>query len=232
MIETNEDQEQPFEAKRVVMIEMEMTLWPGVKRTFDVLKGVLAKRQVKLDEVGFARFCLGKPLRRALMSAITDAEKDGDIDEMLEEAREQLPAALSNTDDLTDLSRLVTFVQDDEPELALISCTEDEQQSDLLAAAGVDLDQTILSSTAVDHVCATSSDAWKRALRDAVASPRLSVAIVSTPRSLRSALATGVRVAVVTNDLTRFADYSGADLVVDTLNSQAFEDLQELIGRC
>jgi len=218
-------------SKRALMIEMEMALWPGVQRTFDVLKAVVAKRGVELDTVGFTRYFLGRPIRRGYRALLVAADKDGDLDAMMEETREALPAALSDTTGLTALSKLLAFGGEEDIELCVVARCDNEQAAVMLQAMGADPESTVVVRTDADTTCTTSADVWKRALRETACPARMSVAVVCSAGSAKSALAAGVRVAAVTAELTRQGDFGGSDVVVDDLGEASIETISELIRR-
>ena len=222
---------QVMSSKRVLVVELEMALWPGVQRTFDVLSAVLKKRNVSLDKAGFVRFFLSKKFRTGYTDIMISSGKNGDVDAMMEETQEALGASLSNKDGMYGLGKVLDAAREKGMELCVITQSDVEMTTDMVTAAGGTPEETVEIEGNTDLVCVNPVEIWKRALRETVAYPRLSLGIVCSSGSVKGALASGIRVAAITSELTAGGDFSGADVVVDDLSDDSIDALIELIGR-
>jgi putative hydrolase of the HAD superfamily len=74
-----------------------------------------------------------------------------------------------------------------------------------------------------------STDAWLKLAKTMKVAPSCCVAIASSSRSCKAALSAGMRCAVVPDKFTSFQDFSGADLILDSLDKDAVDSIIGLL---
>ncbi len=213
-----------------LLFELENVAFQGRQVVFDVLKSVLADKDMKLTPVLFSRCCVDTPVEEALPQLLellghprVSAEKL--VPEILQGIRASLvdntpasPAALAG---------LLKTAQEQGYRIGAVSDLDQEAASQLLGR--LDIEDAALISSETDAGTADAL-AWRSAARTMNALIPSCVAITTSSRASLAAVAAGMRCIAIPDEYTSFQDFGGTDCVLDALDGDAVKTLLDTLA--
>ncbi len=200
--------------------------------TYDVLKGLLDDSNTDLTPSVFSRYCL-KPTADQYLEELLDVlgrkrlSKDklaGEISDGVRLSMEDSGVKLK-----AELAGLFQKTGDANVHVGALTMLDEEAGQRLLERLGLaDMQIQLLPSSPGGRNFPTA-DVWLK-LAKLLGASRGSCTVVATCHtSCKAALSAGMRCVVVPDEFTAFQDFGGADLVVDTFDSAAVEDVMEIV---
>ncbi len=228
--ETNEAAATPTIA---LLFELENIGFQGRKVVFDVLKSVLADKDMKLEPVHFSRCCVDTPVEAGLPSLLAllghprvSAEKL--VPEILQGIRASM---VDNTPKVS--AALVSLIQKAQAEGYAVGAVSnlDAEAADMLHAK-LDVGESEEGAVVASESDTGTGDAqaWKSAARALDALIPASVVLTSSSRAAHAAVAAGMRCVVIPDDFTSFQDFGGTDLILDSLDDSAVSEIMDILA--
>jgi beta-phosphoglucomutase-like phosphatase (HAD superfamily) len=216
------------------MIELDTVALDGRKVAFDVMKSILAEKDIALTPLLYSRYCLYPPAKRflpALLKAVgkTRLSEDKLAAEITEGIGHCLVEAAAKPK--PGLAKLIAKAAAHGARLGALSCQSSETAKTIaerlgLVAAGAHV-QTTPNPDVSD---APESDGW-RALGRSLGVPSPSCLALASSRAMAlGAISIGMACAVAPDAFTGFQDFTGADLIFDTLDGDAVDAALDLLA--
>jgi len=218
--------------KRGLLFELEYFSVPGWQMMFDAIRGVLAKKHVELTQVAFSRYCLLARMHNALPRLL----------KALGGSKLQSAKALADIEK-TYLSSFAAIGRGDDAAIALLKKARKggvalgavtdlgvETSEALLTALGFEEGEIGLVRCVPEENRFPSANDWLRLAKSISVKPSLCTVVSTGSNAAKSALAACMRCFVFSNKFTEWEDFSGADCVVDQLDSSATKRLFEILN--
>ncbi|MDP6630345.1 MAG: hypothetical protein QGH42_08145 [Kiritimatiellia bacterium] len=228
--EIQEEQDTPTIA---LLFELENIGFQGRKVVFDVLKSVLADKDMKLTPVLFSRCCVDQPIEKGLPKLLellghprVSAEKL--VPEILQGIRASL---VDNTP--KSPAALAGLLKKALAEGYKIGAVSDlDQDAALQLYAKLDIGEPEEGAVvALESDAGTSeSKAWKSAARSMEALIPSCVVLTTSSSSSLAAVASGMRCIVIPDDYTSFQDFGGTDTILDALDDGATKAILDTLA--
>lgn len=214
-------EETPDTPTIALLFELENIGFQGRQVVFDVLKSVLADKDMKLTPVLFSRCCVDKPVEESLPQLLellghprVSAEKL--VPEIMQGIRASLvdntpksPAALAG---------LLTQVQADGYRIGAVSDLDQEAAMQLYAKLDIGEPEEGAVVAAESELGTADSRAWKSVARSIDALIPSCVVLTTSSRTAHAAVASGMRCIVIPDAYTSFQDFGGTDSILDGLD--------------
>jgi beta-phosphoglucomutase-like phosphatase (HAD superfamily) len=216
--------------QRVLLVEADMTVLPGMNLFLDSFGPVLKKAGICLDRDLFLRYLFGRHPVRGVAALIEKSGKSADASAVAADCLAAYLAALEGAGAQANEPAL-TFIREvagQGRKVGLITQLPDAAARQVFSGV---LGETVTAITETPGTLGVLGwEGWRRASRKLQARERLCVALCA-PASARWALAASMRVAVVMNPMQEHLDAGGADLLCETLNASARASAMELFQR-
>jgi len=216
-----------------LLFELENIGFQGRKVVFDVLKSVLADKDMELTPVLFSRCCVDKSVEEGLPLLLdllghprVSSEKL--VPEIVQGIRASLvdntpksPAALAG---------LLKQAQADGYKVGAVSDMDQEAALALYTKLDIgDPEEGAIVSSESDTSTA-DSQAWKAAARAMDALIPSCVVLTTSSRSAHAAVSAGMRCIVIPDDYTSFQDFGGTDRILDGLDDGATKEILDTLA--
>ncbi len=216
-----------------LLFELENIGFQGRKVVFDVLKSVLADKDMKLTPVLFSRCCVDKSIEEGLPKLLellghprVSSEKL--VPEILQGIRASLvdntpksPAAL------TDLLRKT---QAKGYKIGAVSDLDEEAALQLYAKLDIGEPEEGAVVASDSDAGTTNSQTWKSAARSLEALIPSCVVLTTSSSGSLAAVAAGMRCIVIPDDYTAFQDFGGTDAILDALDDAAAKTILDTLA--
>ncbi len=207
-----------------LLFELENLAVAGRKITFDVLKSLLADKDIEINPALFSRYCLRSapqqyvPVlldvldRKKVSAPKVAAEVTAGINVSLEDNRIKTNPALS---------KILAKAKAKGLEIGALTGLDEAVADKLMDRLGLkELNVTLYCAEPCDREFPTA-DAWLKLAKSMSIPQVLCTALSTGATSCKAALSAGMRCAVLPDEFTSFQDFGGADLVVDEFNDKA-----------
>ncbi len=231
--QTTAPEKNPNTPTIALLFELENLAFQGRQVVFDVLKSVLADKDMKLTPVLFSRCCVGASIAEGLPVLLdllghprVSAEK------LLPEIMQGIRASLvDNTPKASaTLITLLKQAQSDGYKIGAVSEMDNEAAQTLYAKLDIgEPDSGAIVGTESD-TAATDSLAWKAAARAMNAIIPSCIALVTSSRSAHAAVAAGMRCIAIPDAYTSFQDFGGTDGILDVLDEGAAKTILDTLA--
>ncbi len=216
-----------------LLFELENLGFQGRQVVFDVLKSVLADKDMKLTPVLFSRCCVDTPVEEGLPQLLellghprVSAEKL--VPEILQGIRASLvdntpksPAALAG---------LLKQAQADGYRIGVVSDLDEEAALSLYARLDIGDPEDGAVVAAESETGTADAQAWKSAARAMDALIPSCIVLATSSRSAHAAVAAGMRCIVIPDEYTSFQDFGGTDRILDGLDDGAAKEILDTLA--
>jgi len=223
------EQEEPEHA---ILFELEGIAINGRQILFDVIKGALTGKGVKLTPVLFARYCLDVPLQESVATLLKQVKKDMD-EKIVATIIDAFNAAVleKGTKLNSDLKNAMALAQEQGLRLGAVSCLKEATAESLAEKLGLTKMGVSVFANDVEGKLVPSADAWLKLTKQMEIGPPLCGSFVTSMKSSNAALSAGTKCVVVIDKYNGFQDFGGADYVVDALDNQMVKELIDLLRK-
>lgn len=218
-----------------ILCELENVAVNGRKIAFDVLKSVLAEKDVKITPIIFSRHFGGTPLRAAL-GALLQEQGKGRLSEDKLAGEIEKGVSLSVLDAAAkpnaSFRKLAERAGTEGICIGGVTLLDAEAAVQLTTKLGLNEGGhpvVPLKKHAAQTDRRAEVDAWGKLVRSVGLSPLRCVSVTTCSRSMKAALAAGMQCVAVPDEFTSFQDYSGADVVLDEFNDEAIGEIFGLL---
>lgn len=215
-----------------LLFELEHVAVRGRAVLYEVVKGALADRDVELTPALFARHCLsGGPASWAAELLEAVGKQRSSTEKFADDIAQGMRLSLSDGSVQLDpgFEKALRKAAKDGFVLGALTGLDDETAAALIERLGLkDLNVAVYAYDA-SPAQSPGSDAWRKLAKLVRVVPTMSIVLASSRRACRAALLGGMRCIVVTDPYTDFQDFSGADVVVDSMESSLIDTVSEMI---
>jgi len=216
-----------------LLFELETIGFQGRQVVFDVLKSVLADKDMKLTPVLFSRCCVDKPVEEGLPQLLdllghprVSAEKL--VPEIMQGIRASL---LDNTPKSpAALAGLLKKAQDEGYKLGAVSNLDLDAALQLYAKLDIGEPEEGAIVASESEAGTADPQAWKSAARAMDALIPSCVVLTTSSSSSLAAVSSGMRCIVIPDDYTSFQDFGGTDHILDALDDNAAKDILDTLA--
>ena len=228
----NEETSVPEQAEpnRAILFELEGIAINGRQILFDVMKGALAGKKVKLTPVLFSRYCLDVSLNDSVATLLGQVNKDMDEKIVATIVDGFNTAVLEKGAKLNPgLGKVLALAREQDISLGMVSCLKKATAENLAKKLGLTDGDISLFVNSVEGKLVPSADAWLKLTKQMGIVPPLCGAFVTSMKSGKAAISAGAKCVVVTDEYNSFQDFGGTDYVVDALDNQIGNELIDLL---
>jgi beta-phosphoglucomutase-like phosphatase (HAD superfamily) len=228
--EADESQPQPHVPAPIyaVLFQLEDVAVNGRKITFDVLKKALGEQKIDLSIPVFSRYCLNSTPQSFLPGmveplGIRKVSVEKLVDHVNSGIAEQ--ASASNAKLSPGLGKILQLARERNFVIGVISTWAEEIGQALLAKLGLnDLGARLFSFKDVNKVF-PSADIWLKTAKAISIKPRRCLVVGGNMAACKSAMSADLRCVAVPDEFTSFQDYSGADLILESLDEMSAKEI-------
>ena len=228
--EVEETQPQPHAPAPIyaVLFQLEDLAVNGRKIAYDVLKKALGEQKIDLSVPVFSRYCVSSTPQTyipAMMEPLgirkISAEKL--VDHVTTAIAEQ---AMSSGIKLNPgLGKILQLAHERNFVIGVISTWSEEVGQSLLAKLGLnDLGARLFSFKDVNRAF-PSADIWLKTAKAISIKARRCLVVGGSMAACKSAMSADLRCVAVPDDFTSFQDYSGADLILGSLDEMSAREI-------
>jgi len=230
--EKNAEQQQPVVA---FLLELEYMLFPGRQLAFEAYRNVLKKHSIALDEMSYARYCLKRNIAMNLKGLFTAQGKKCPDEKGVEETALEIAGRFSESladsaaQPANSLYEFLHKADEQNIKIGLLSFLAEEEAGKLMSRLQFkNAPALLVMKKKADDL--PTPDAWLSLLKMMAIDPRSSFAFINSATAHRSALAVGMRCAVIPDNFTSWQDFSGADLVLENTADLKISDLLAILS--
>jgi len=223
--------EQKSVSVKAVLFELENFAVKGRDVVFNVLKKILADKDVKLTLGMFSRYCSHPSVKHFLpMMLKMEAKAKVSEPKLITEVGEAITSAFAGGSLKLEagVPRLLKAMESSVV-VAALSGLDNETARQVAANLGlVDSGVTILSYP--NHgKNFPSADAWLKLAKKISIQPARCVVVATSAVSCKAALSAGMRSIIVPDKYTAYQDFGGADNIFDEFDDSAIECITQLL---
>lgn len=209
--------------RQAVVFELEHVATNGHALLYDTLKDALEKKSIDLTGPLFARFFINSDLDAALEKFLAaQGRKQISAEKLAEEVHRDYVKALTSGKSTVaaGLEKLLGEAEKNGVAVGAVSCLDEESAEQVAEHLGLTARGVVVRPSGMSYGHCIDKNEWTEMTLSLSARPLTSVAIASNGESCRAALAAGMHVVVRPGRHADFADFSGADLIVDELDGK------------
>lgn len=216
------------ERRRALIVELDFAAANGAELLFDTAKAVLAKHGIDLSHKLEAGYLAGFSYTTGVTTLAKALEKEvtvGDItSELSESFKEALNKVVPSTvgDGLKELAAALA-------EKGVYTVLDTRADAETVKAAFAGNDKVFVCEELSTSYGSLKIEAWKRICNTYSICAPMSVALTGSGISVRSALIAGLSAVCVENPHVAYQDFSGADLVTDSISRDLAPDILRLM---
>jgi beta-phosphoglucomutase-like phosphatase (HAD superfamily) len=229
---TADRQKNPTLPRRAILFELENVAVKGRQIMFDQLKEILKTKDIEFSPAMFSRYCLCQPPRAFVRPILGLAGKTRLSEQKLvEEIAEKTAEAFKNDRLKLEpaLRKLLKEMADRSILAGAVTSLEKGAADTLASHLGLPSLGVRLLHVDSDNRCFTGVDAWLKLARTLSVAPACCAVLATSGPSCRSATAAWMHCIAMPDRFTAFQDFGGSDLVVDTLDALAADDVSALL---
>lgn len=221
IVDTPQDAATEKSAGYALLIELDYVLLAGLPEVFAACKSALAGAGIELDEVLFGRFLLDRPVELGLAALVKFlGKKDVALDGVAEKISGALPAAVA-AGRVSPREEVVACIKallaDADWRVGCVTSLSADAAALCLERLRLVSDDLVVVADAPSVVGGFTVEAWSRLSQRVELRPHMMMAVASSAGSCQAALGAGTNVTAIMDPLTEFQDYSGADLVLNSV---------------
>lgn len=211
-----------------VVFQLEDVAVTGRKIAYDVLKKALGEQKIDLSIPAFSRYCLNSTPQTyipAMMEplGIRKISTEKLVDHVVNAIAEQASASSIKLN--PGLGKILQLAHERNFVIGVISTWTEEVCQALLAKLGLnDLGAQLFSFKDVNKVF-PSADIWLKTAKAIGIKPRRCLVVAGNMAACKSAISADLRCVAVPDEFTSFQDYSGADLILESLEGMSAKEI-------
>ena len=220
-------------AREVLFFELEMFATTGREAMFNALKKVMKSKDIDVTEGLFARCCLTPRPRAAIQALIEDSGRNLTTgDQLADQAENAIKKFFAGDVELNPaLPAVIAAAQKLNIEVVALSAWDEDQAAGLMTKLGLDtLGVELIALDCTDAIF-PRADHWLRLLKQREQDTIPVIAIVSSAAACRGALTAGATCVAIPGAYTAFEDFSGAKIIMDSLDEMKPKEIMELVSR-
>lgn len=231
-VETSES-EKKNTAREVLFFELETIATTGREAMFNALKKVMKTKDEEVTQSVFAKCGLTSRPAPAIQAIIENSGRNLTTgDQLAEQAENDLKKFFEKDAELNPaLPALIEAAQKLDIQVVALSPWSEEQASALMKKLGLDEMGVELEALDCDDSIFPRADHWLRLLKQREQDMIPSMAIITSRAACRGALTAGATCVAVPDEYTSFEDFSGAKIILESLDEMKPSELFDLVSR-
>ena len=217
-----------------LLVELEGVAFNSRRVAYDVLASIFADRDARLTTTLFAKHCVdthpaafAAPLLKSLKKERMSADKlIADLNEGVRLSL--LDAGLQPAPGFRDL---LEAARKQGLSIGVVSNLDDDTAHTLCEKAGLDPALTPLAANATPWEIAAPANPWRLLTRRLECETGACMALTTSHGACMAAIASTLWCGVLTDEFVAFHDFTGADLILDTLDAASADRLLAMAER-
>jgi beta-phosphoglucomutase-like phosphatase (HAD superfamily) len=204
-----------------VLVELEGVLVASRQWLYDIVEETLSGAGVKLSPPLFSRYCIDRSTGRSVAALLRQADKkEKAVDAMATEIGNRMAERLleGSTEPAPGARELFDAAAAGGIAVGVLGSLPADTLEEVVGGLGLN-GPVVSVSYSPGPGGHPHADAWLALVRALDAKPTRCVAVAGTGQSCRAALAAHLRCVSLPDDYTRFQDFGGSDLVLESLDS-------------
>ncbi len=220
-------------AREVLFFELETFATTGRAAMFEVLKKVMKSKDLDVTQPLFAKCGLTARPAAAIQALIDNSGRNLSTgDQLAEQAENAMKKFFEDEAELNAaLPALIKKAQGMNIEVVALSPWGEKQASALMKKLGLDEMGVDLVALDCQDAIFPRADHWLRFLKQREQDMIPVIALVSSSASCRGAMTAGATCVAIPDAYTSFEDFSGAKVILDSLDEMKPAELLELVSR-
>ncbi|HKL22821.1 MAG TPA: hypothetical protein VJ904_13520 [Tichowtungia sp.] len=220
-------------AREVLFFELETLAVSGRAAMFEALQKVMKSKDMDVTKALFAKCGLTARPAAAIQALIDDSGRNLTTgDQLAEQAETAMKKFFADEAELNQaLPPLIQAAQARDIEVVALSPWGEDQAAELMTKLG--LDELGVDRVALDCQDAVfpRADHWLRFLKQREQDTIPVIALVTSAGACRGAMTAGATVVAIPDEYTTFEDFSGAKIILDSLDEMKPAELLDLVSR-
>jgi beta-phosphoglucomutase-like phosphatase (HAD superfamily) len=220
-------------AREVLFFELETFATTGRDAMFDVLKKVMKSKDMDVTQTLFAKCGLTARPAAAIQAMIDDSGRNLTTgDQLAEQAEAALKKFFADEAELNPaLPALIKAAQDQKIEVVALSPWGEDQAAALMKKLGLDEMGVDLVALDCQEAVFPRADHWLRFLKQREQDTIPVIALVTSAGACRGAMTAGATCVAIPDAYTAFEDFSGAKIILDSLDEMKPTELLDMVSR-
>lgn len=231
-VETPETTEKEM-AREVLFFELETFATTGREAMFEALGKVMKSKELDVTKALFAKCGLTARPAAAIQAMIENSgRKLTTGDQLAEQAEAAMKKFFADKAELNaSLPPLIKAAQEQGIEVVALSPWGEEQAAALMNKLGLDEMGVDLVALDCQEALFPRADHWLRFLKQREQDTIPVIALVTSTAACRGAMTAGATVVAIPDTYTSFEDFSGAKVILDSLDEMKPAELLDLVSR-
>lgn len=220
-------------AREVLFFELETFAASGREAMYEAVKKVMKSKDMDVTRSLFAKCGLTSRPAGAIQALIDDSGRNLTTgDQLAVQAENALKKFFTDTAELNPfLPALIKAAQGMDIEVVALSPWDEEQASALMTKLGLDELGVDLVALDCNDTVFPRADHWLRFLKQREQDTIPVIALVTSSAACRGALTAGATCVAVPDSYTSFEDFSGAKVILESLDEMKPAKLLEMVSR-
>ena len=220
-------------AREVLFFELETFATTGRNAMFEALTKVMKSKDMDVTPALFSKCGLTARPGAAIQAMIDDSGRNLTTgDQLTEQAETAMKKFFADEAALNKaLPALIKAAQEKDIETVALSPWGEEQAAALMKKLGLDEMGVDLVAQDCQEAIFPRADHWLRFLKQREQDTIPVIALVTSAGACRGAMTAGATVIAIPDEYTAFEDFSGAKVILDSLDEMKPADLLDLVSR-
>lgn len=220
-------------AREVLFFELETFATTGRAAMFDALQKTMKSKDIDVTPALFCKCGLTVRPAAAIQCMIDDSGRNLTTgDQLAEQAETAMKKFFADEAELNKaLPALIKAAQEKNIEAVALSPWGVEQAAALMKKLGLDEMGVDLVALDCQEAIFPRADHWLRFLKQRGQDEIPVIALVTSAGACRGAMTAGATVVAIPDEYTSFEDFSGAKIILDSLDEMKPAELLDLVSR-
>lgn len=220
-------------AREVLFFELEMLATTGRESLFKAVKKVMKSKDMDVTEGLFSQCCMTPRPGASIQALIANSGRNLTTgDQLTDQAENAIKKFFTGEAELNAaLPAVIKAAQKMDIEVVAISAWSEDIATALMTKLGLDTLGVQLAALDCTDALFPRADHWLRLLKQREQDMIPVIALVSSAASCRGALTAGATCVAIPDALTSFEDFSGAKIILDSLDEMKPKELLALVSR-
>lgn len=220
-------------AREVLFFELETFATSGRTAMFEVLQKTMKSKDMDVTKALFSKCGLTARPGAAIQCMIDDSGRHLTTgDQLAEQAETAMKKFFADEAGLNKaLPALIKAAQEKDIEVVALSPWGEETASALMKKLGLDAMGVDLVALDCQEAVFPRADHWLRFLKQRGQDAIPVIALATSAGACRGAMTAGATVVAIPDEYTAFEDFSGAKIILDSLDEMKPADLLDLVSR-
>lgn len=219
---------------KALLFELENVAVKGRGLVYDVLSGILEGKGLEFSHGMFCKHCLYPPVKHFIPQILSLNKSRLSEDKLGAELCEAIKLIFmdSNLKMESGVDAMLDKAIGEGAMIGALSLFDEGTAGRIIDKLGLSSKVASVLTNGSEDKHIPGIDSWLKLARNMKIPAGCCVVVASSARACKAALSAGMQCAVLPDKYTSFQDFSGADLVLDSLSDDAMESILALFDRC